>query len=81
MLKDAISLPGLAIRWMFATIPPQPAPREFEPSLLYKEIRQSLPVMLLGESESDLYQTIKDNLVGGPSIIFHRYHEKDVTKI
>ena len=81
MFKDAISLPGLAIRWMFATIPPQPTPKEFDSSLLYREVRQSLPVMLLGEGESDLYQTIKDNLVGGPSVIFHRYHEKDVTTI
>ena len=81
MLKDAISLPGLAIRWMFATIPSQPAPQEFDPSLLHRELRQSLPVMLLTNNESDLYQTIKDNLVGGPSIIFHRYHEKDVTNI
>ena len=24
---------------------------------------------------------MKDNIVGGPAIIFHRYHEKDVTKI
>ena len=24
MLKDAISLPGLAVRWLFASIPSQP---------------------------------------------------------
>ena len=24
---------------------------------------------------------VKDNIVGGPAIIFHRHHEKDVTKI
>ena len=29
----------------------------------------------------DLHQLVKDNIVGGPAIIFHRYHEKDVTKI
>lgn len=29
----------------------------------------------------DLYYTMKDNNVGGPSIIFNRYHEKDKTKM
>ena len=32
-------------------------------------------------TNSDLHQLVKDNIVGGPAIIFHRYHEKDVTKI
>ena len=27
------------------------------------------------------HKLVKDNIVGGPAIIFHRYHEKDVTKI
>ena len=29
----------------------------------------------------DLYQLFKDNMVGGPAIIFHRHPEKDQTKI
>ena len=32
-------------------------------------------------TNSDLHQLVKDNIVGGPAIIFHRYHEKDVTNI
>jgi hypothetical protein len=28
-----------------------------------------------------LYYLFKKNMVGGPSIIFHRYHEKEKTKI
>jgi hypothetical protein len=28
-----------------------------------------------------LYQLYKNNIVGGPSIVFHRYHEIDVTSI
>ena len=32
-------------------------------------------------TNSDLHHLVKDNIVGGPAIIFHRYHEKDVTKI
>jgi hypothetical protein len=26
-----------------------------------------------------LYQLFKNNIVGGPNIVFHRYHESDVT--
>ena len=33
------------------------------------------------QTNSDLHQLVKDNIVGGPAITFHRYHEKDVTKI
>ena len=33
------------------------------------------------QTNSDLHQLVKDNIVGGPAIIFHRYHEKGVTRI
>jgi hypothetical protein len=36
---------------------------------------------LLNEKDKDLYYTMKANNVGGPSIIFNRYHEKDKTFI
>ena len=36
---------------------------------------------LFNKDNADLYYTLKQNIVGGPSIIFSRYHEKDVTKI
>ena len=36
---------------------------------------------LFDTANSDLYKTIKQNIVGGPSIIFHRFHEKNVTCI
>ena len=39
------------------------------------------PIFFLSEKEKDLYYTMKDNNVGGPSIIFNRYHEKDKTFI
>ena len=32
---------------------------------------------LFNEKNKDLYTLFKSNMVGGPSIIFHRYHEKD----
>ena len=34
---------------------------------------------LFDEANSDLYRTIKQNIIEGPSIIFHRFHEKHKT--
>ena len=36
---------------------------------------------LFDEKNKDLYHLFKKNMVGGPSIIFHRYHEAGKTKI
>ena len=36
---------------------------------------------LFDQANSDLYHLIKDNNTGGPSIIFHWYHEAGKTKI
>ena len=35
----------------------------------------------LFKGNEELYHKYKDNLVGGPKIIFHHYHEKNKTKI
>ena len=52
-------------------------------SLLY--LFNGLPLdtnfVTFNRTNSDLHQLVKDNIVGGPAIIFHRYHEKDVTRI
>ncbi|XP_038054119.1 uncharacterized protein LOC119726483 [Patiria miniata] len=36
---------------------------------------------LIDEANKDVYYAIKANIVGGPSIVFHRYHEKEKTFI
>ena len=36
---------------------------------------------LFREQDKDLYYSFKNNIVGGPSIIFNRYHEQDKTFI
>ena len=35
----------------------------------------------LFKGNEDLYQKYRDNLVGGASIVFHHYHEKNKTRI
>ena len=64
MLKDAVSLPGLAVLWKFAHV-----------TAMENGIR------LLSREDSELYSLVKKNIVGGPSIVFHRYHERGVTRI
>ena len=36
---------------------------------------------VFNQTNSDLHLLVKDNIVGGPAIICHGCHEKDVTKI
>ncbi|XP_072016392.1 uncharacterized protein [Amphiura filiformis] len=36
---------------------------------------------LFGKLDSDLCHKFRDNIVGGPSIVFTRYHERGVTKL
>ena len=53
------------------------------PGLTLKDMFQDLPdyFTLPNEKNTELYQLYKNNIVGGPSIVFHRYHERDVTTI
>ncbi|KAJ8048029.1 hypothetical protein HOLleu_00186 [Holothuria leucospilota] len=54
------------------------------PGLTMKYLFQAAedePCALFDEKNKDLYYTFRANLVGGPSIIFHRYQEKGKTKI
>ena len=36
---------------------------------------------MFDSSKKDLYETFKGGICGGPSIVFSRYHERDVTRI
>ena len=36
---------------------------------------------VFNQTNKDLHHLVKDSIVGGPAIIFHRYHENNVTKI
>ena len=53
------------------------------PGLTLKYMFQGLTdyFTLPDEKNKDLYHLLNDNIVGGPSIVFHRYNEKDHTFI
>ena len=48
---------------------------------LFNDLPSNTFFTVFNQTNSDLHLHVKDNIVGGPAIIFHRYHEKDVTKI
>ena len=48
---------------------------------LFKNLKEDEYFVSFGEEHKDLYKLFKNSIVGGPSIIFTRYHEKGKTKI
>ena len=48
---------------------------------LVKSLPNDTNFVTFNRTNSDLHKLVKDNIVGGPAIIFHRYHEKNVTRI
>ena len=56
------------------------------PGLTLRYLFKTLPskdvyFSLFSDDQADLHSLLRDNLVGGPSIIFDRYHEKGKTQI
>ena len=48
---------------------------------LFKDLPSKTYFTVFNKTNSDLHQLVKNNIVGGPAIIFHRYHDKDIIKI
>ena len=48
---------------------------------LFNGLSPDTNFVTFNRTNSDLHQLVKDNIVGGHAIIFHRYHEKGVTRI
>ena len=48
---------------------------------LFNDLPPNTYFTVFNRTNSDLHELVKDNIVGGPAIIFHRYHETGVTKI
>lgn len=54
----------------------------FAPRMLFDSGRkEGASFALIDQANEDLYDTIKQNVIGGPSIIFNRYHEVGKTYI
>ena len=48
---------------------------------LFNNLPNDTNFVTFNNTNKDAHKLVKDNIVGGPAIIFHRYHEKGVTKI
>ena len=48
---------------------------------LFSGLEANTYFSLFQERDKDLYYEFKKNIVGGPSIIFNRYHKRDKTLI
>ena len=48
---------------------------------LFNDLPEKTYFTIFNEKHKDLHDLVKDNICGGPSIIFHRYHEKGVTTL
>ena len=90
MLKASVSLPGAAQCWLMVTsdksrhIPGRSVWVDFLQDSacgLRAYLEGSIPVKNIHESYKVLYEYCRKNMVGGPSIVFHRYHEVGETKI
>ena len=47
--------------------------------LLFRSVSDEIKFSRFGEKNKSLHKLLRDNIVGGPSIIFHRHHEVDET--
>jgi hypothetical protein len=48
---------------------------------LFNDLPPNTYVTLFNEKDKYLHHLLKNQIVGGPVIIFQRYHDSDVTKI
>ena len=48
---------------------------------LFSNLPKDTFFTVFNNTNKDAHKLVEDNIVGGPAIIFHRYHEKGITKI
>ena len=48
---------------------------------LFKDLPSQTCFTVFNKTNSNMHHLVRNNIVGGVAIIFHRYHEKDITKI
>ena len=68
MLKDGWTIPALTMKYLFK-------------SALSNKNQKWIFFSLPENKEADYHALLREQMVGGPSIVFTRHHEKDVTRI
>ena len=49
--------------------------------IMFNSIEDDTKFSLFSQENKDIYYLLKNSIVGGPSIVFNRYHEKNKTKL
>ena len=80
MFRDAIGIPGLVKREMFNDLPGKVKQYCVEKNLPVPN-EKDIFFCLFGEEEKEIYHDLRSNIVGGPSLVFNRYHEANITYI
>ncbi len=70
IFKDGVSLPGLVLKYLIRTTKEQFYLFDEKDKISDENVKRN-----------NLFYLIKDSIVGGPSIVFNRYHEADKTYI
>ena len=56
--------------------------KHFRHEMVFEQFEKIYPqIYVLDESRSEIFNILKSGIVGGPSIVFHRYHESNITNI
>lgn len=90
LLKTNVSLPGAAVRWMMSLCDKTEVVLDREKweawesgdeGSVKSHLHDKLGVFTVCDKYPALHDACKKNMVGGPSIVFHRYHETGKTHI
>ena len=72
IFKDGVSLPGLVLKYLM---------KGTESDFYLFDEKDKIKPNDIDMKRNNLLYLLKDSIVGGPSIIFTRYHEANKTKI
>ena len=94
ILKDAVSIPGVSMRYVLNKslklnpgielyAPGEPCKHKCEASCFRKTCKACKEVQnsCTECTKNEAYELLQTGMVGGPAIVFCRYHERDVTGI
>lgn len=56
-------------------------PKFYRRKALLRFAKNNPMIYLIDETNKEVFYKMKNNIVGGPSIVYHRYHEVGQTKI
>ena len=85
IFKDGVSLPGLVLKYLMRGTDSEFSLFSEEDKIFEKDYNEYFDdddsLIKTKLKRNNLFYLLKDSIVGGPSIIFNRYHESNKTYI